>query len=200
MTTIFTPDQRLALLTHIVLRCRDRGVGRTQLMKFMYFLQELKNVPLGYDFRLFNYGPYDSEVLCDLASASGRIAVIEETIQYATSYRYSIKPGSRADQVIQEVEEFDPSVYSAVDEVLNLFGNHSSSELELRSTIFFVDREFKEKKNAVHEAEIVERVHKIKAHFDEPAIRKRVDEMRDQGLLLSVSTAREEPESVASSK
>jgi len=32
-------------------------------MKMKYFLQELKEVPLGYDFRLSTYGPFDAEVL-----------------------------------------------------------------------------------------------------------------------------------------
>jgi len=44
-------------------------------MKLLYFLQEWKGVRLNYDFRLYTYGPFESEVLSDLSSGCGRRAV-----------------------------------------------------------------------------------------------------------------------------
>ena len=43
--------------------------GRTALMKFVYFLKELKGVPFDYRFTLHTYGPFDSRVLDDLSYA-----------------------------------------------------------------------------------------------------------------------------------
>lgn len=40
--------------------------GKTALQKFIYLLQELYNVKIGYDFSLYTYGPFSSELLSDL--------------------------------------------------------------------------------------------------------------------------------------
>lgn len=48
---------RRAVLTALVKRA-PKSPGRTALMKFAYLLQAVRNVPLGYRFRLYNYGPY----------------------------------------------------------------------------------------------------------------------------------------------
>ena len=59
------------------LNARQLAKGEKLFVKLFYFLQELNGVPLGYDFRLFNYGPFDSEVLSDLSTACGLDAVAE---------------------------------------------------------------------------------------------------------------------------
>ena len=58
-----TSETRTAILARMVKVAPGQTLGRTQVMKLFYFLQELKGVWLGYDFRLFTYGPFDSEVL-----------------------------------------------------------------------------------------------------------------------------------------
>lgn len=181
-----TPETRIAVLARMVKNAPSKPLGRTQVMKLFYFLQELKGVPLGYDFRLFNYGPFDSEVLSDLSSACGLGTVVEETVLYPSGYGYAIKPGPHVDRFEAELAA-DDALWSQVDLVVREFGAFSASELELRSTILFVDREFAGVGQTATAEEIIDRVRHIKPHFDAATIRKRVSEMAEKGHLQTLS-------------
>jgi len=110
-------------------------------MKLLYFLQEWKGVRLNYDFRLYTYGPFELEVLSDLSSACGRRAVTEQTVQYGRGFGYVISPAERAEELSNNFQTEYPDMAGMVDEVVREFGSYSAGELELRSTIFYVDRE-----------------------------------------------------------
>ena len=60
---------RLAALVTFVESSPSQVLGRTAIVKLPYLFQELYGVSLGYDFRLYTYGPFDSDVLHDLGSA-----------------------------------------------------------------------------------------------------------------------------------
>ena len=55
--------------------------GRTALMKLCYFLQEVKGVPLRYEFSLYSYGPFDSDVLADLQTAV-ELQILDSTVEH----------------------------------------------------------------------------------------------------------------------
>src|ERR1700674_384358 len=57
---------RLAVLTRLVKRSPMKDLGRTAIMKLAYFLTIVRDVPLGYRFTLYSYGPSDSSVLQDV--------------------------------------------------------------------------------------------------------------------------------------
>jgi uncharacterized protein YwgA len=182
-----TPETRVAILARMVKGAPGHSLGRTQIMKLFYFLQELKGVPLGYDFRLFNYGPFDSEVLSDLSSACGQDTVVEKSFIYTRGYGYDITPGANADKVCQSLEDTDPELVQKVEEVIQEFGAFTASELELRSTILFVDREFAGVGQGVASDALVERVRQIKPHFDNETIQKRVADMAGRSYLQSLT-------------
>jgi uncharacterized protein YwgA len=183
----YSPETRLPILACLIKKAPGQDLGRTQLMKLLYFLQELKGVPLGYDFRLFNYGPFDSEVLSDLSSAHGAGIVTEKTVLHANGYGYSITPGTRADLSASKFESSDPDVVSAIDATVEEFGGFGASKLELLSTIFFVDREFAGEGKETSLDDITERVHQIKPHFEKETISKGVIDMERKGYLKSIS-------------
>lgn len=183
--TAFTSETRIAALARMVKVAP--GLGRTQVMKLCYFLQELKGVPLGYDFRLFNYGPFDSEVLSDLSAACGLGTLVEETVIYPKGYGYAIKPGTQVDLFAQELEAEGAELGNQIDQVVHEFGKFTASELELRSTILFVDREFAATAQEAAGNEIAQRVRRIKPHFDLGVIEGRVSEMAAQGHLQTLT-------------
>jgi len=164
------------------------GLGRTQLMKLLYFLQELKGVDLGYDFRLFNYGPFDSEVLSDLAATCSQEGVVEKMVFFPRGYGYSITPGPGTNRLCRELEASNAELTSQIDEIVGEFGSFGAAELELRSTIFFVDREFVSEGQKILAATLIERVRQIKPHFDNATILERVTEMTTKGWLQSLSS------------
>ena len=179
---------RAAVLARMVCNAPDKKLGRTQVMKLFYFLQELKGAPLGYDFRLFTYGPFDSEVLSDLATACNLGTMVEKTVIYPRGYGYEITPGPNAAIHSQDLEQSDPKLASLIDEVVLEFGSLGAAELELRSTILFVDREFASIDQPTLLESIVERVRQIKPHFDDSTIRMRAVEINQKGYLQSLST------------
>lgn len=179
------PDTRIAVLARMIKA--SPGLGRTQLMKLCYFLQEMKGVDLGYDFRLFNYGPFDSEVLSDLATTCSQDAVVEKMVFYPRGYGYSITPGPDSDRLCRELEASDAELTSQIDEIVREFGSFGAAELELRSTIFFVDRELANEGEKVPTDTLVERVRQIKPHFDNATILQRVTEMARKAWLQSLS-------------
>lgn len=165
----------VAILARMVNQAPRKTLGRTQVMKLFYFLQELLGVPLGYDFRLFTYGPFDSEVLSDLATACSRDIVREKTVIYPRGYGYDITPGNHADRLSRELETSNPTLAAQVDEVVREFGSFGAAELELRSTIFFV----KQEREGLSVPALCERVHGVMPHMDAATILDRIEEMRD---------------------
>lgn len=154
-------------------------------MKLFYFLQELKGVPLGYDFRLFTYGPFDSEVLSDLATAFSLDMVKEETEIFARGYGYKITAGLNAEQLSRDLETSDRALAAQVDAVVQEFGSLGAGELELRSTLFFVDQELIREHSTIDRPGFARRVREIKPHFSEATILNRIEDMSGKGWLLS---------------
>ena len=177
---------RSSVLARFVLNAPEQKLGRTQLMKLFYFLQELKGVDLGYDFRLFTYGPFDSEVLSDLATACGMNNVHEQPVIHPRGYGYKISPGTNAIVLNNAFQMSSPATAVLVDDVIKEFSSFSAAELELRSTVLFVDREFKQSNTTISPLSLAKKVREIKPHFSESLIHDRVQEMVSKQWLQSV--------------
>ncbi len=186
--TLTNPKTRASILARMVAKAPGEKLGRTQVMKLFYFLQELKGVPLGYDFRLFTYGPFDSEVLGDLGVACVSNAVQERTVIYPRGYGYEITAGANAGQLNRFLEENESELADAVDSVVGDFSSCTAAELELQSTIFFVDRELISTTASTDLADLAGRVHQIKPHFAVPAIEARIQKMLEKGWLQSLTS------------
>jgi hypothetical protein len=169
------------------MKAPGQKLGRTQVMKLSYFLQELKGVSLGYDFRLFTYGPFDSEVLSDLATATSVNMVDEKTVIYPSGYGFEITPGRHAERITRELESTLPDVAAQVDAVVKEFGSCGAAELELRSTILFVDRELSQGSSPTTALALAERIRQIKPHFSETTILDRVRDMEGKGWLQTLT-------------
>ncbi len=63
-------QERLAFITEIAKR--DSNIGKTGMMKFLYLLQAVYQVPLAYDFEIYTYGPYCQTVMSELNMQSFR--------------------------------------------------------------------------------------------------------------------------------
>lgn len=179
---------RPAIIAKLAKRMIDQGyggMGRTALMKFAFFLQTLKNVPLGYNFRLYTYGPYDSQVLEDLKIAELIGAVESKTYLHPRGRGYTIKPGQTADKTIaaeENLHEFSTAINSVVDE----FGARSAVDLEMASTILFVDRTTEEDALKKTLEELTTEVSGIKPRLDKARIRCESERMLQAGYLHAV--------------
>jgi uncharacterized protein YwgA len=179
-------DARIALIAYLAEHSPTKWIGRTALMKYCYFLQVLRDVPLGYNFSLYSYGPFDSTVLSDLGNAEA-LGIIDET-PLLTGYGYKIKNVASDDELDELagslVQEFKPHI----DWVIQQFGTQSASDLELDSTIVYVDRETSEVGKQLSEDQLVQQVRDVKPHFSESKIRRHVQALRDKHLLVALAS------------
>ena len=176
-------DARLAVITELASRAPSGSIGRTALMKFCYLLQAVRGVPLGYRFTLYAYGPFDSSVLSDLGTAESLRAVHSSVEIYPGGYGYKIQPGDRRDAVLQDGSSFVDQHRESIEWVIREFGTHGSADLELESTIVYVDRESALKPERMTIDSLAHCVRDVKPHFAEKYVREKASELSAKGLL-----------------
>lgn len=180
---------RLSLIPVLAERQDCRYIGRTALMKYMYFLQTLRDVPLGYHFSMYSYGPFDSDVLSDLSSAEAMNIVTSIPVSFSGGYGYRIQASDNAPVVKRESEKFISEHEDDVEWLFAKFGGMTSAELELASTIIYVDREFYGECKRFGPKEIVGRVHEIKPHFSQQQIEKSFESLFHKELIVSTGAS-----------
>jgi hypothetical protein len=179
--------ERIGVIAALVDKAPGQTLGRTAVMKLLYFLQILKKVPLGYDFKLHTFGPFDSDVLDDLAYAGVFGAVRERVVNQSQGYRYEIRPGKRWADVQQQSGDLLEENRQAIDWVTHEFGHDSAADLELLSTIVFVDRENQKEGKGVDLKELAKQVCGIKPRFLFSYVLKKCAMALQKGFLQAVS-------------
>ena len=169
---------RIDFIYTIASKLQGTEPGRTALMKLAYFAQELKGVPLGYNFTLYSYGPFDSSVLSDLDIAQTMTAVNVRVNYHGLGYGYQItaRPEWKPSKEIAR--------YSvAIEEIVERFGRLKPSELELLSTLVYVDRDAEDKNRTLTFDRLIENTHEIKPHFSKSTIKAKAEELANEGIL-----------------
>jgi hypothetical protein len=175
--------KRLATITALIKREKSGSLGRTALMKYCYFLKELRGVPLSYHFTLYAYGPFDSDVLADLQYAESLNAVKSELEVFSSGYGYKLKPGPKAEQVEDRARDFISRHEDDIEAVVDTFGGKSASDLEMLSTVIYVDREWASIRTPVKMKQVVSEVCEVKPHLDKAQISKGARWLKEKGFL-----------------
>jgi hypothetical protein len=157
-------------------------------MKYMYFLQTLRGLPLGYNFSMYSYGPFDSDVLSDLSTAEAMNIVSSTPVSFTGGYGYRIRPAKCADRFKEDAKEFLAKHKQDIDWLLSQFGNLNSADLELASTVVYVDREFQDIGITGDRAQLIGLVNEIKPHFRGEQVERSFESLLKRGLLVSVTT------------
>lgn len=156
-------------------------------MKLIYFLQIVRSVPLNYNFSLYVYGPYDPEVLDDLAYAQSLGALEVRVENYKNGgYGFEIQPGPAKDRFKALAGGFLAENRGHIDWVLREFGEYSPARLELASTMVFIDREAVRADERLTREDLVRRVLEIKPRFSSRIGCEQARELEEKRLLLSV--------------
>jgi uncharacterized protein YwgA len=162
------------------------GMGRTALMKYCYFLQVVLGVPLGYNFTLYSYGPFDKEVLSDLDTTEA-LGGVESTVEYYSGgYGYKIEPSARAERVKKLGEDFIRDNEEQLKWVIREFGDWDSSGLEVASTLIYSDREALRKKEKLDIPRLSTRVRELKPRYGQSQIEKYAERLMEKRLLKSI--------------
>ncbi len=173
MTVLDKDELRMGILTTLVKRA-PKPPGRTALMKFAYLLQTIRGIPLGYRFRLYNYGPYDEQVLADARSAESNGWLTSQLVTYQSGYGYEFEASEdfHGDEI--SLSDVSQDCEEGIDWVIEQFGDESASRLELISTLVFA---LCDKDRRRENEELIARVHEIKPHFSIEEIDKTADEI-----------------------
>lgn len=158
--------ERTAIIGWIA-RNKSGRLGKTALMKLLHLLQDGLHVPLGYRFTLYNYGPYDSEVMSDIeyAESLGRIKVQYE----GPDQGYRITAGDHIGDVPGHVEP-------RLRELMSSFGAMNARDLELRSTLLYLSGAFSGNS-------LIDRLRELKPKYSEAEVQTAVNELRQKRLL-----------------
>lgn len=145
---------------------KDPNIGKTGIMKLLYLLQAIYKVPLDYEFEIYTYGPYSQTVMSDIEYAvfAGYINMSSVTYSSAMS-GYRITAGNNSAQLLERESDVLRNYDTQITAIVDFFGNKSARELELYSTIVFVELSFSSNDWEKSEKEICSLVKKIKPHF-----------------------------------
>ena len=176
----------VALIAHLVARAPNK-LGRTALMKCLFFLKAMKHVPMPYNFGLYTYGPFDSNVLDDLQYAEALGAVEGSLVEYPRARGYEYQSGPKLKEVEKQAQEFLARYEQSIDWILSEFGQRSAIDLEMISTIVFIDRVTSAKKARATIADLARKVHDVKPHLAFDTIEKEARTLKDKGQLQAAA-------------
>ena len=177
------PIERYGLIADLANRMNQKELvfGKTALQKFVYFLQELFGIDVGYRFRPYNYGPFDSTLLAELDAVTGLDGVVVETLSMGTR----ILPGPDVKTLLDEASGFlkkhDKEIQTVVDE----FGQCTAKSLELFATIVYVERETQSGGKKPTPDILIKRVSDLKPHFSKDEIKSDMEYLKRKGYILA---------------
>lgn len=169
---ILSPQELRAAIIHaLVIRLGD--VGKIQIQKLVYFLQEAYRVPLECRFYMHYYGPYSEDVETGIANLKfmGYVSVEPDPDGYGFHVR-SISPGEDAwSQIVGSVEE-------KLSDATEKLGTMEAWKLELIATIHYVRTSLD-----LPKPEVVSLVTRLKPKFEADFVDKTFDELASMGLM-----------------
>jgi len=183
MTTvkIETPWERYGTITYIAENVSI--CGKTALQKLVYFLQEWKDVPLGYNYEFYTYGPFSSELMGDLDYSDSLGAV---QVKAVPTGGYCIVSGNRSKEIKDRSKEFLLKYKTEIDDVINTFGGSSAVRLELLATTHYVFAYFSGQNTECDSLLVTETVHSLKpGKFTTEQIQDAVRFLKDKNVIAS---------------
>jgi len=166
-------DLSFAVLHWLVSRSGD--VGKIQLQKLAYFLQESYGIPLGYTFRMHHYGPYSRELDNDLLKL--RLMGFVDVRPDDSGYGFHVTPCEAETSWPNALAPYESELGDAIAKL----GNLPASLLEIQATIHYVGRLVE----GASPEQIVAIVHSLKPKFLPERIAAAREQLEELGLLES---------------
>jgi uncharacterized protein YwgA len=152
---------------------KERELGKTATMKFLYLLQQVYKIPLGYSFGIYTYGPYSAEVMGDVDFAEN-IELIRTKF---------LSPGYDIDPLDGKEEPLESEIEESIDKMLKIFSKKSPKDLELLTTIIYLYNNY-EKNDWNNDIESISiDVKGIKPYFTKNQIKSVYTELQKNDIL-----------------
>ncbi|MFZ3064744.1 MAG: restriction endonuclease [Nitrospirota bacterium] len=186
MNDIKIPWFRYAIIAYLAKHIGEKTqFGKTALQKLIYLLQEAYNVPLGYEFKFYHYGPFSSDLLGDLDYVDYLHGVSVE-FEHSLGW-YFIKPGAESEKIIKKGEEFLNTFSKQIDSIIKNFRNYTAGSLELRSTLVYVSKEIEQEGKPCSDDDLLTKTKSLKPGFTDEAIKNAIDELRNKNLICKAT-------------
>jgi uncharacterized protein len=160
-------------------------LGRKAFQKIVHIATELGDVPTGYRFSFYTYGPYSRELAADLEYAEA-IGAVSSSVDGATG-AYDIKAGKSADKFVTQANEFLAIHFARLDKIYESFAGQSARSLELYSTLIFL--ESREPQSEHFDESIVSKVKQLKPKYTRPEIEHTFKKLKEISVSISHHTA-----------
>lgn len=167
----------LSLKESVILNLLQQNpkLGKTAVMKAVFMLQQVKGVKLGYDFSIYTYGPYASDVMADIDN------LVEEGFISSTMYPYNNYIGYRLEVTESGTAELAKQPMAepqALKDISDFVHGKTAKELELYSTIIYIANLYTKNAWSGGEKSIIEKVKEIKPHFSTDDIQKAYQQLK----------------------
>jgi hypothetical protein len=132
---------KAAIVTKPARRLRHYGswCGETHIQKAMYLLQDMLQVPTGFDFVLYKHGPYSFDLADELTSlrADGLLALEPQSVPYGP--RFAVTPLTR--RLHATFPKTLAKYADSIEFVAKALGGKRVDELERLGTALYVTRQ-----------------------------------------------------------
>lgn len=164
--------QRAAILAGLIENLKDSGswCGETHIQKSTYFLQELMDVPLGFDFILYKHGPYSFDLRDELTSM--RADMLLELQPQPYPYGPSLLPGVGSEQIKKLYANFVSQYTEQIEFVTERLGGKRVADLERLATALYVSRNLMKGSPVESRAQ---KINELKPHVSLDEAREAVD-------------------------
>lgn len=170
-----TPWKDYGLVSYISQNVAD--LGKTKLHKLVYLIKEIGKVPVGFNFRFYNYGPYSdslAETLDFVASLQGVKMKYDASVNM-----YEITAGENAEKLVEKANPELQTNKDAIDRILAAYGNKTAKELELITTILYSNKNYDAKSVEI----LTQTTKNLKPRFTIHEIQASIRQLQTAGLL-----------------
>lgn len=163
--------------------------GKTVLQKMVFLLQEVYKVDVGYSFGFHTFGPFAGELLGDLDFAERMGAVVVKPVDGAYGYGYSIEPGNDIEKYLGKARVFLDKHSDSINKLVCEFGKKKAKDLELLTTIVYLNKEISSDETKMTRDEAVDKIHELKPKFSSKEIQDGMVELeREHNVTLIFRT------------
>ena len=181
-TTEYRQTIKEALPAVLTRRMKEASLEMTKgtFTDLVHILQESYKMPLGYRFTLYVYGPQCPELDAELEISKFKGLV---DVQYdGNTNSTKVTPGPKRRR-IAEAGQLLAYYQKPIEDVVSAFGRLGPAELNLKSSIIFVSRDFPKlpQEESDREDRITEIIWTLKPHQGEEKVRNSIRELRESG-------------------
>ena len=181
------PWNQCGVIAELTKRLKDVSpqFGKTALQKMVFLLQEIYKVDVGYSFGFHTFGPFAGELLGDLDFAERMGAVQVKSVEGSYGNGYLIEPGEKISEFLGRAKPFLSQHRQAIDALVAAFGSKTAKDLELLTTIIYLNKEIMWDEVKMTRAEAIGKIRELKPKFTDTDVRRGMTELETRhGLTL----------------